>query len=90
MPTTCPAAPHPLSVRLSLTLTLTPAPAPAPAQGRSASREAALLELCAGLFDERLAAAEPQRAQAVLQAAASLELEAKGGPGSLQAEAEEP
>ena len=88
MPTTCPAAPHPLSVRL--TLTLTPAPAPAPAQGRSASREAALLELCAGLFDERLAAAEPQRAQAVLQAAASLELEAKGGPGSLQAEAEEP
>lgn len=54
-------------------------------EGRSANREAALLELCAGLFDERLAAAEPQRAQAVLQAAASLELEAKGGAGSLQA-----
>lgn len=58
-------------------------------EGRSANREAALLELCAGLFDERLAEAEPQRAQAVLQAAASLELEAKGRdiPGSLQAEA---
>jgi len=34
-----------------------------------------------------LAAAEPQRAQAVLQAAASLELEAKSEAGSLQAEA---
>ena len=45
-----------------------PDPDPHPDQGRSANREAALLELCAGLFDERLAAAEPQRAQAVLQA----------------------
>ena len=54
-------------------------------EARSASREAALLELCAGLFDESVTAAEPQRAAAVLQAAAVLELEAKGG--SLQAEA---
>ena len=53
-------------------------------EARSASREAALLELCAGLFDESVTAAEPQRAAAVLQAAAVLELEAKG---SLQAEA---
>ena len=38
-------------------------------EARSASREAALLELCSGLFDECVTAAEPQRAAAVLQAA---------------------
>ena len=56
-------------------------------EGRFATGESALLERCDGLFDERLAAAEPQRAQAVLQAATSLEVDAKREASSLQAEA---
>merc|ERR1719424_910965 len=51
---------------------------------RFAAGESALLECCAGLLDEGVTAAEPQRAQAVLQAAISLELEAKREAGSLQ------
>ena len=55
-------------------------------EGRFSNTEAVLLDLCDGVFGEKLAAADQQQAQAILQAVASLELDAKRERDSLQAE----
>ena len=52
-----------------------------------AGPEGVLLDLCSGVFGEKLAPAAADRAQAILQAVASLELDAKREGSSLQAEA---